>query len=320
MLRNLFLVSVLGLMTWITVFGQQPIQYSQFMQNKYLLNPAYGGLEGSLSIFAGIRSQWSQYQGSPKAQNISAHLPMYNLQGSIGFSLQNEVSTDFSMVTMTGSYNYIIESSIGIVSLGAKLGLNQLSIRGDDLITPTGTYEGNVADHNDPILSNGTSSGAGPVWGFGAYFLSDELEVGFVFDAFPSHSVGVGEISYTRKQNLGLFVEYHLLYSNLWTFSPSIYVKSDFAQTQVDIFGKVNYSNLFGGLGLRGYSGSSMDALIVLMGVQFNKHYRLSYSYDLGISGLRHYHDGTHEFTFNYNLQKLIGNLGQPKIIYNPRY
>ena len=296
------------------------MQYSQYMQNKYLLNPAYGGLEGSLSVFAGIRSQWSQLEGSPKSQNISAHLPMYNLQGSIGFAFQNEVSTDFRLTTFSGSYNYIIESDLGIISLGAKLGFHRLQLSGGDFITPSGTYEGSVFNHNDPILGNGNSSGVGPLWGVGAFFLSDELEVGLSLDAFPQHSISVNQVSYERKENLGLFMQYNLLYSNLWTFSPSIYVKSDFAQTQVDIFGKVNYSNLFGGLGLRGYSGSSFDSLVVLIGVQFNKHYRLSYSYDYGISGLRHFHDGTHEFTLNYNLQKLIGNLGQPKVIYNPRY
>jgi len=320
MQRKLLAIIVLGFMSWIMGYSQQPIQYSQYMQNKYALNPAYGGLEGSLSVFAGIRSQWSQLNGSPKAQNFSAHLPMYNLQGSIGFSLQNETSTDFSMVTFTGSYNYVMELPIGAVSFGAKLGLNRLSINGGNLVTPSGVYEGSVAEHNDPILGNDERSGAGPVWGIGGYFISDELEIGLSLDAFPSHSIGLGEISYQRKQNVGLYAQYNLLYSNLWTFSPSIYVKSDFTQTQVDVFGKVNYSNLFGGIGLRGYSGSSMDALIILMGVQFNKHYRLSYSYDLGISELRHYHDGTHEFTLNYNIQKLIGNLGQPKIIYNPRY
>ena len=203
--RKIFLAIFVSICIWIQGAAQQPIQYSQYMQNKYLLNPAYGGLEGSLSVFAGIRSQWSQLEGSPKAQNISAHVPMYNLQGSIGFSLQNESATDFSMVTLTGSYNYIIESAYGIISLGAKLGFNRLTVDGGDLITPSGTYEGNISNHNDPILSDGLNSGAGPVWGFGGYFLSNELEVGLAFDAFPNHTVGIGDISFQRKREFLTF-------------------------------------------------------------------------------------------------------------------
>ncbi|MEE9372982.1 MAG: PorP/SprF family type IX secretion system membrane protein, partial [Saprospiraceae bacterium] len=284
MLRILCLGFVVCLLSFVSAMAQQPIQYSQYMQNKYLLNPAFGGLEGSLSVFGGIRSQWSQLQGSPKSQNVSAHLPMYNLQGSIGFSFQNETSSDFNIISMSGSYNYVIETTYGALSLGAKLGAHQLRIQGNGIITPSGTYEGNISDHNDPILISSESRGVGPLWGVGVYFMAEELEIGITLDEFPIHSIGAGEISYKRNQTTSLFAEYHLLYSNLWTFSPSIYIKSDFAQTQIDFFGKVNYSNLFGGLGLRGYSGSSLDALVILMGVQFNKHYKLSYSYDLGIS------------------------------------
>jgi len=320
MLSRLLYAGIISLLTTSVLMAQQPIQYSQYMQNKYLLNPAYAGLEGSLSLFAGIRSQWSQLEGSPNAQNISAHLPMYNLQGSIGFAFQNESFADFRLNTFSASYNYIIETDIGVLSLGGKLGMNRLSLQNENFITPTGSYEGNQIDHNDPVLSSTSANGIGPVWGLGAFFLSNEWEAGLSLDAFPQHSINTDQVIYDRQSNLGLFIQYNLLYSNLWTFSPSIYVRSDFAQTQIDFFGKVKYSNLFGGLGIRGYGADSFDALVILMGVQFNKHYRLSYSYDYGLSGIRHYHDGTHEFTLNYNLQKLIGNLGDPKIIYNPRY
>lgn len=302
------------------LMAQQPIQFSQYMQNKYLLNPAYGGLEGSLSIFAGFRSQWTNLNGSPKSQNISAHLPLYGLQGSAGMSFQNENSSGFNMINISGSYNYIIESSAGIISLGVKLGATQVKIDGSNIRTPTGTYEGNVVDHNDPILEQGNMQGMGPLWGIGAYFLSDDLQAGLALDGFPSYSLGVNEITFERKNLASLYAEYNIYYNNLWTFSPSILIKSDLVKTQIDLFGKVSYSNLFGGLGIRGYSSSSFDAVVLLMGVQFNEHYRLSYSYDYGISGIRHFHDGTHEFTLNYNLQKLIGSLGQPKIIFNPRY
>jgi type IX secretion system PorP/SprF family membrane protein len=290
------------------------------MQNKYLLNPAYGGLEGSLSMSAGFRSQWTDLSGSPKAQNITAHLPLYRLQGSAGIAIQNETSSDFKLLSLSGSYNYIIESGEGIISLGAKLGVHQVKVGGSSLRTPTGTYEGNIIDHNDPVLATDQQQGIGPQWGLGVYYFSDFLQIGIALDEFPTHTISVSEISFERQQLVSLFAQYDIYYSNIWSFSPSLLVKSDFVQTQIDIFGRVAYSNLFGGIGLRGYGASSLDALVILLGVQFNKHYRLSYSYDLGISDLRNYHDGSHEFTLNYNLQKLIGNTGNPKIIYNPRY
>lgn len=319
-MRGLWLILIVSCVGLVGLSAQQPIQYSQYMQNKYLLNPAYGGLEGSLSIFAGFRSQWSDLEGSPKSQNISAHLPLYNLQGSAGFAFQNQSAAGIDIVSLSGSYNYIVESEYGIFSLGAKLGVHQVKVEGENIRTPTGNYEGNVINHNDPILNANNARGIGPQWGIGAYFLSDFMQVGIALEDFPTHKISTSEISFERQQLASIYAQYDIFYNNLWSFSPSILVKSDFAQTQIDLFGKVSYSNLFGGLGIRGYSGSSFDALVVLLGVQFNKHYNLSYSYDLGISGIRNFHDGTHEFTLNYNLQKLIGSLGQPKIIFNPRY
>ena len=311
---------VMILTGYITAFSQQPMQYSQFMQNKYLINPAYGGMEGSLSIFAGFRSQWTNLDGAPKSQNISAHLPLYHLQGSAGFAFQNENAGGFNMINWSGSYNYIVETTLGVISFGAKLGVSEVKVDGNDIRTPTGTYEGNVFDHNDPILQVENMQGLGALYGLGAYFLNDNVQVGLSLDNFPSFTMGVKEINFVRKSVVSLYGEYTIFYNNILSLTPGLLIKSDLTQTQIDLFGKVSYNNLFGGLGLRGYSSSSFDALVLLMGVQFNEHYRLSYSYDYGISGLRHFHDGSHEFTLNYNLQKLIGSLGQPKIIFNPRY
>lgn len=97
-------------------------------------------------------------------------------------------------------------------------------------------------------------------------------------------------------------------------------VRADAAVVQTDI-GCVGYyrDEIIGGLNFRGFSPGSIDALGIIVGTGIGKNYRLIYSYDIGLSGLRKYHQGSHEITLSYNLKKLIGMGLPPRIIYNPR-
>jgi len=95
--------------------------------------------------------------------------------------------------------------------------------------------------------------------------------------------------------------------------------RTDFAQTQTDVGAILYYDNVFGGATIRGYNSNTVDALNFIGGVQLNENVRLSYSFDLGLSGIRTFHEGTHEFIINYNLNKKIRTGEYPPIIYNPR-
>ena len=77
--------------------------------------------------------------------------------------------------------------------------------------------------------------------------------------------------------------------------------------------------NVFGGVGLRGYNSSSLDAMSITAGLSLGRHYRLSYSYDIGLSELKRVNEGSHEILLNYNLKKMIGLGNTPKVEYNPR-
>ena len=142
--------------------GQQGPQSTQFMLNRYQDNPAFGGLSKSLSVTAGLRSQWNQFEGAPQTQFINAHLPLYALEGSVGFAIQNDQTGPLKRLILSGSYNYVFESIIGLMSFGGRVGINQISIDGALLRTPTGSYIDNSIDHNDPILLSTDMTGISP--------------------------------------------------------------------------------------------------------------------------------------------------------------
>ena len=49
-------------------FGQQDPQYTQYMYNMNIINPAYAGSSDATSIGILYRDQWEGVEGAPKLQ------------------------------------------------------------------------------------------------------------------------------------------------------------------------------------------------------------------------------------------------------------
>ncbi|WP_235296736.1 PorP/SprF family type IX secretion system membrane protein [Portibacter marinus] len=315
--RFLFLLLIIS----SSAIAQQPMQFSQFMFNKYQMNPAYAGFEYSLNVTGVYRSQWNELPTQPRTQNVNAHLPMYILNGALGINVANEQIGYFNNTLGTISYNYVLETTLGLFSGGLKAGLMQSALSGSLLRTPSGIYEDPTISHQDPILSELNESGVGVLYGAGVYFIGNFFEAGLSISTFPSTSISISDTKVELIPYINFYGESNIDLNDNLIVAPSIMVRSDLVQTQIDVAAIAKLSgNIFGGLGVRGYNSRTLDAAIVYAGWRFNEHYTLSYAYDIGVSALRSVHDGTHEILLNYNLNKLIGAGLPPKIIYNPRY
>jgi type IX secretion system PorP/SprF family membrane protein len=58
------------------VNGQQLPQYSQYVLNNYLLNPAVTGIENYTDLKLGNRGQWSGLEGAPTTSYLTLHTPL----------------------------------------------------------------------------------------------------------------------------------------------------------------------------------------------------------------------------------------------------
>lgn len=302
-----------------TTYGQQSVQYSQFVLNRYALNPAFGGMESSLSLTTGIRSQWSQFESSPKTQFVNASLPLYGLQGSGGISIVNDQLGALEKTSVDVSYNYVYEFPEVLISFGIKAGAQQLRIDGSQLRTPDGLYFDNSIDHRDPILGTSLNSEPGLNWGLGVAIITNDLELGVALDQFPSVENKL-LTAYLPKSQYLIYGSYHYWLQDIIRISPAFLVKSDGIQTQIDLGSMAYYGDFIGGVFVRGINSGSLDAINLIAGAKLSDKLRLSYSFDIGLSALRKFHEGTHEFILNYNLNKKIKTGELPKIIYNPRF
>jgi type IX secretion system PorP/SprF family membrane protein len=290
--------------------------------NKYELNPAYAGFDGSLSATAHYRTQWDGLEGQPVSMNINAHMPLYLFSGAIGFKLERESLGALSTIRSSVSYNYVRDTDYGLFSGGISIGILQGTLDGRILRARSGVYENNIILHNDPIIPNSIVNGISPAIGLGFYHINDYFEFGLSVDNVLNARIKfTNDLEYEEKATFKAFFEYYLPINDFLQFYPSILVKSDLIQTQLEIAAKVEYDdNIIGGVVFRGYNANSIDAIGIFGGLRLNPNLTLAYSYDIGLSQLNRVHNGSHEILLNYNLNKLIGAGIPQKVIYNPRF
>ena len=70
----------------ICVKSQQNPQYTQYVYNMNIINPAYAGSQEALSLNFLARTQWVGFEGAPKTLTFGAHAPIVKNLG-LGLSL-----------------------------------------------------------------------------------------------------------------------------------------------------------------------------------------------------------------------------------------
>lgn len=124
------------LLTGVTIYhcaAQQDTQFSQYMLNPLLFNPAYAGSREVISITTLHRAQWLGIDGAPSTQNIAIHAPVLRGLGA-GIIINNDAigngtvqSTDFKGAV---SYTIPLDRDLNTkLSFGLNFGgsLNQVN-------------------------------------------------------------------------------------------------------------------------------------------------------------------------------------------------
>ena len=128
--RNLGkLVLLFILFVSVTGYSQQDPQYTQYMYNPLVINPAYAGNRGVTSILLLHRSQWVGLDGAPSTQNLSVHSPIGLGKVGLGFSLVNDVLGPARETYFNTDFSYTIDTGAeGKFSFGLKGSLNLLDV------------------------------------------------------------------------------------------------------------------------------------------------------------------------------------------------
>lgn len=298
-------------LTGNVAFGQQLPLYSQYLYNKFLLNPAVAGSDGYTSVSLTAREQWVGYYGAPRTFSFSVQSRMlkksYMLKetkvkrdvyrpksdGKVG--LGGYVFNDKNgLVQRTGfqfSYAYHMwllnstQLSMGLSATGYYYKINEKDINFED-------------QANEPWLTNDLRRGMFvPDVTFGAYLLNPKYSLGFSADQLFQAAAKIGDFAYKNfkmSRQYYLFGSYDFLMNSREIIQPSfLLLMSEQFKPQADIGVTYIYNQDFwGGLAFR-----TSGALITNVGVKYQNIF-IGYAFDFSMQEIQRITYGTHEITF----------------------
>ncbi len=305
---TLFLISFCLLFN-LTSQAQQDPQYTQFMFNNLVLNPAVAGSKESISIFALTRYQWVGLEGSPETQTISVHKPFESISSGIGFHIINDNIGFSNSLSFMADYAYKYELPNGTLSAGVSLGMVQNSLDGSQLraVDPT--------DTRIPI-SNENSIGLDA--GLGLYYNAENFYVGLSTTHINASRIKLATPTSETDSRLARHI--YLTGGYIYPLSanveirPSVLIKVQ-NQAQFELNTNVFLRQKY----WAGVSYRSSDAISALIGLNITESIRLGYSYDINVSGLSAYNNGSHEITLGYDLF-VLPRIKSDIIIKTPRF
>jgi len=157
-MKNLYIL--LAVLLAVNVSAQQDPQYTQYMYNMNVVNPAYAGSFEGVAIGALYRSQWVGLEGAPTTGTLAIHSPVGKRVG-LGFSL---ISDEVGPVSETNAYvdfSYTLPVGTGTkLAFGLKAGFTFHDI---------GTGSIDTIDAGDPFFAQDINETT-PNIGAGLYF------------------------------------------------------------------------------------------------------------------------------------------------------
>ena len=303
------------------VKAQQSSQYSLHAYNPYFLNDAFNGIRSEIDLTAGFRKQWVGLNGSPLQFYFSSHMSLNNINSGIGLAAEYDQIGTFTHINTKLTYSYIFKINQVKLSIGPGLRINTSFINGEAIITPTGNYE-NPIDHNDPILPTGLRSNTSFGINGSIYVYHEMFESGVSVININNPSI---DLSPSFQFQNGRYIHANLLFKIPITdeikIKPSVFFRSDLIQSQIDFITRASYQDRFEfGIGFRGYTTPSVDAVIIMAGMQITDQLMCAYAYDISVGALQGFNSGSHELVIRYRIDNKLFKPLPHKIIYNTRY
>ncbi|WP_272022314.1 PorP/SprF family type IX secretion system membrane protein [Olleya namhaensis] len=283
-------ILVLALVS-IKSIAQQDPQFTQYMYNMSVINPAYATAdEGMLNLGGLYRTQWVGIDGAPKTGSFFAHTPI-NEKIEVGLSFTNDNIGDVvNENNIYADFAYVLEVGLEAkLSLGLKAGVTLFDTDFNGFNLQSGNQTTDVA-------FNENVSKAFPNLGIGAFYFTDNYYIGLSVPNLltTTHLESESGIKTTGVQN----VHYFLTGGYVFDINPDLKFKPSFmakgvsgAPLAIDVNANVLINEkLEAGLGYR-----FDDAVTAMVNFKVTPLLRVGYAYDYTTSNLGDFNSGSHE-------------------------
>lgn len=288
-MKKIFFITLALFVTGLTqhLQAQQDPQYSQYMFNGLLLNPAYAGSRELWSATALGRYQWTGIEGAPRTATLSLNGISANERSGFGFSLTEDRLGITSQTITNLMYAYRMSLGPGTLSLGIQGGINLFQNRWSDAVTVD-------PDQGVPMVN---STALLPLAGTGAYYYGERFYLGFsvpnlIENKYKNpNSVG-GDVASRQRRHYFSTAGVVIPIGSSLDFKPSVLMKlTESAPVEFDFNAAILYKNMF----WVGASYRTGDALVFMAEYVHNNTFRIGYAYDRTLTELSTVNNGSHE-------------------------
>ncbi|SHM74484.1 PorP/SprF family type IX secretion system membrane protein [Myroides odoratimimus] len=297
-------ISLLLIGCFQTMQAQQDPQYTQYMYNTNMINPAYAGSRGTLNVFGMYRTQWVGLDGAPKTANVSVSTPLGESGLGLGVNFTNDRigAMDENNISVDLAYAIDLNENYKL-AFGLKGTANLLSVDYTKL---------NIHNPTDPVSQENINNKFNPNIGAGLYMYSDKAYVGLSVPNFLTTDRYDDNDITTMRQKMHFYVMggYVFDLSQDILFKPAALVKAvSGAPLQVDLTANFLFYDKFTLGGAYRWDAS----VSALAGFQVNENLFVGYSYDFDTTTLRHYNSGSHEVFLRFELFNRRSTINAPR-------
>lgn len=291
-----YILPILSFFLTTVIWSQQDAQYTQYMYNMSVINPAYTtNTVGVVNIGALHRTQWVGVDGSPKSSNLFLHTPINN-KIEVGFSLVNDNIGDVvkqNNLYADVAYKLDLED-YGNLSFGLKAGVSFLDVDFNGFTLQSGDV------FTDPNFTDNIHKSYFNV-GAGVYYNTDNYYVGLSVPTLLNSKYldrDNGKYQGTKQAHVFLTGGYVFEINDLIKLKPAFMTKIvKGSDPVVDLTLNALYNNkLEVGVGYR-----FDDAISGMVNFKATPELRIGYAYDYTTSNLGPFSSGSHEIFVLYN-------------------
>lgn len=300
-MKKLFFTCIM-LCAVLTSYCQQRPIHSLYMFDPLLINPAYAGTQVQLSGTAVYRNQWVNFDGAPKTFTASVHSGFRKARVGVGLLFGSDQIGVHSENNMYGVYAYKIPLSQrkggGVLSFGLQAGFNSAK---------SNYFKTNPRDGSEI----GAISRFSPNFGAGIFYRNKNAYAGFSvpyivqnktmgYMQIPSDTVAAIHGTGRQQRYYYVLAGFSKQLSPIVKWMPSALVR---VQQNAPLSFDINSMFVFYDVIGLGASYRFGDSVIGLFELQINNNFHVGYAYDITLSDIRLYSNGSHEIMINYRIK-----------------
>lgn len=264
--------------------------FTQYMYNPVLINPAYAGSKETFSAAFLSRHQWIGFEGAPQTQTISAHLPFAQQRSGLGLSYVKDRLGPLNHDRLSLDYAFHLNlNNTSKLSLGLKTGFESLYIAHNEL-NPLSNTISDPAYHNTNERRNMLN------FGTGLFYYTPSVYLGI--SVLDLQTVVLSEENENSTEEWIDAPQFFLIGGFVWDAAPDWKLKPSILARQapgMPFTVDINLNTMFSDRFVAGVSHRINDSFGFMLQFRTFNGLWVGYAYDVGISQLNLYNQGTHE-------------------------